>query len=112
MWSPWSAAARPPNIEAFGRSPLSRSCPGVGGNLAAEQVALLVGALGFVLIALRWLTDSDFTKYGLFLGILASAAVAYGALATMREQGIAMPDMDDIKSVADGDDGDDETPTA
>jgi len=85
-------------LKAFGRADASR------GDLSAEQVALLVGALGLVLIVLRWVTQNDFTRFGIYLGILAAAGVTAGAFMTMREQGIAMPDLDDIRSITEGDD--------
>lgn len=85
-------------LKAFGTADASR------GAMAAEQMAALVAAIGTVLIVLRWITENDITKFGLYLGILASAAVTFGAYMTMKEKGLAMPDMDDLKSMGGGGD--------
>ncbi len=78
------------------------------GNLQTEHLALLLGGLGFVLIVLRFLTESSLTKFGLFLGILASAAVTAGAYMSMKEAGLEMPpSADDFKSMGGGGGGDD-----
>lgn len=74
------------------------------GSLKTEQIALLLGALGLVLIVLRWLTETSFVSFGLFLGVIAAAAVTYGAFMEMKAAGLDMPDLDDFKSVVDGDD--------
>lgn len=68
------------------------------GNLAAEQLALILAAVGVVLIILRWLTENSFVKYGLFLGLIAAAAVAYGAFGSMKDAGLEMPTTNDFKS--------------
>jgi hypothetical protein len=85
-------------MKALGRADASR------GAMAAEQMAALVAAIGTVLIFLQWITENDFTKYGLYLGILASAAVTFGAYTAMKEKGLSIPDMDDLKSLGGGDD--------
>lgn len=64
------------------------------GQFKPEQLAVLLGAAGFVLIVLRWLTENNFVKYGLYLGILASAVVTYGAFTEMKSKGMKMPGMD------------------
>ena len=71
-------------------------------NLAAEQLALVLAAIGVILIALRWLTETRLVKYGLFIELISAAAVAYGAFGTMKEAGLEMPTADDFKS---GDEG-------
>jgi hypothetical protein len=68
------------------------------GSLAAEQIALLLGGLGVVFIILRWLTENDFVKYGLFIGLVSAAAVTYGAFGAMKDAGLEMPTADDFKS--------------
>ena len=68
------------------------------GNLAAEQIALILGALGFVFVVLRWLTENDLVKYGLFAGLLSAGLVAYGAFGAMKDAGLEMPTADDFKS--------------
>ena len=75
------------------------------GNLKTEQLVLLLGGLGTVLIILKFIVDSDFTSIGIFLGILAAAAVAVGGWMAMKEAGLEMPTADDFKSIGGGDDG-------
>jgi hypothetical protein len=86
-------------LMASGRADASR------GTLAAEQMAALVAAIGTILILVQWITENDFTKFGLYLGILAAAGVTYGSYMTMREKGLSMPDLDDLKSIPGDDDG-------
>ena len=71
------------------------------GNLAAEQFALLLAGAGFVFIVLRLLTDTSFMKFGLFAGLIAAGAVAYGVFGSMKDAGIEMPTTDDFKSSGD-----------
>jgi hypothetical protein len=68
------------------------------GNLAAEQFALILAGVGVIFIILRWLTETDFVKYGLFVGLVSAAAVAYGAFGSMKDAGLEMPSADDFKS--------------
>jgi hypothetical protein len=63
------------------------------GDFKTEQVAVGLGGLGFVLIVLRWLTETNLVKFGLFVAIIASAAVAYGAFMAMKDAGLNMPSM-------------------
>jgi hypothetical protein len=72
------------------------------GNLAAEQFALILGAVSLVFIVLRWLTDNDFTKFGLYLGIIAAGLVTYAAYMSMKEAGLELPSADDFKSSDEG----------
>lgn len=67
-------------------------------NLAAEQLALLLSGLGVIFIILRWLTENDFVKFGLFIGLVSAAAVAYGAFGAMKDEGLELPTADDFKS--------------
>ena len=68
------------------------------GKLAAEQFALILGGIGLVFIVLRWLTDNDFTKFGLYLGLIAAGVVTYAAFGAMKDEGLEMPSADDFKS--------------
>jgi len=74
-------------LKAFGTQEVN------AGNFRTEQLATLLGGIGFVLIVLRWLTETDATKYGLFLGIAASAAVTYGCFSAMKDAGLDLPGM-------------------
>jgi hypothetical protein len=73
------------------------------GALKAEQMAFLAAAVGTVLVLLRWITENDITKFGLFLGIIAAAVTAFGAFMAMKDAGLSMPDADDFKSFGGGD---------
>ena len=76
------------------------------GNLKTEHLVLILGAFGTLLIILKFLVDSDFTSFGIFLGIIAAAAVAVGGWMAMKEAGLEMPSADDFKSIGGGgDDG-------
>ncbi len=68
------------------------------GNLEAEQFALILAAVGVVFVLLRWITETSLVKYGLFVGLVSAAAVAYGAFGTMKDEGLEMPSADDFKS--------------
>ena len=61
------------------------------GGKSAEQIAMILGIVSFVLIVLRLVTESSFMAYGLFIGIAASAAVAYGAWMAAKEAGGVTP---------------------
>lgn len=74
------------------------------GGLQTEQIALVLGALGTVLMVLKLLVDNDFTRFGIYLSILAGAAVTYGAFQSMREAGLELPTGDDFKKLVDRDD--------
>lgn len=74
------------------------------GSLETEHIALVVAVIGTIFIILRWLTESSFTSFGLWLGMIAAAAVGVGAYLAAKEAGISMPTADDFKSIAGGDD--------
>jgi hypothetical protein len=63
------------------------------GDTPAEKLALILGAGGVGLILIRFLTETTFAKFGLFIGILASAAVTYAAFANAKDAGIELPDI-------------------
>ena len=37
-------------------------------------------------------------SFGIFVAVIAAAAVAYGAFGTMKDEGLEMPSADDFKS--------------
>jgi len=65
------------------------------GNFKTEQLAVIGGGLGFIFIVLRWLTypTGAGAGFGLYLGIIAAAAVTYGAFMTMKAAGEKLPGM-------------------
>jgi hypothetical protein len=74
-------------LPAFGQKAMT------AGSFKTEQLAFLLGAAGFVFIVIRWLTENNFVKYGLFVGLAASAVVAYGAFMEMKAKGQKIPGM-------------------
>ena len=58
---------------------------------------MVLGALATVLILLKLLTDNDFTKFGIYLGLLAAAATAVGAFLSAKDEGVGIPTADDFK---------------
>jgi len=74
-------------LKAFGQSSVN------AGQFKTEQLALLLGAAGFVLIVLRFVTETSFAGFGLWLGIAASAVVTYGAFSAMKDAGLDVPGM-------------------
>ncbi len=66
------------------------------GQFKPEQLATLLGAAGTVLIALRWLTETNFVKYGLFVGLIAAGVVTFGSFTSMKDAGLDLPGMDKI----------------
>jgi len=63
------------------------------GDISADALGLYLGIAGFVLVVIRLLTQSSGASIGLFLGLLASGAVAYGAFANAKDAGIKLPDI-------------------
>jgi len=58
------------------------------GGFATEQVAAIAGALGFLFVVLRFVTQTDLVKMGLFVGLIGTGLVAYGAFTTMKAAGM------------------------
>ena len=61
------------------------------GGKSAEQIAMILGIVSVVLAVLRLITETSFMAFGLFLGILAAAAVAYGSWMASKEAGTVAP---------------------
>jgi hypothetical protein len=60
------------------------------GTMSAEKIAMILGITAFVLAVLRLVTETSFMAFGLFLGIIATGAVAYGAwMASKEAPGVA-----------------------
>lgn len=66
------------------------------GQFKPEQLATILAGVGTVLIVLRWLTETDLVKYGLFVGLIAAAVVTFGSFTSMKEAGLDLPGMDKI----------------
>lgn len=67
------------------------------GNLGTEQLAMVLGAVGTLFILLKLLFDNEFTKFGLYLGLLCAIAVTAGAFLTGKDAGVGIPTADDFK---------------
>jgi len=76
-------------LKAFGTKDVE------AGKFKPEQLATLLGAAGTVLIALRWLTETNFVKYGVFVGLAAAAVVTFGSFTSMKDAGLDLPGMGD-----------------
>lgn len=74
-------------MKAFGQKTVT------AGQFKTEQLALILGGIGFILIVLRFVTQTEFAAFGLYLGIIASALVTYGAFRAMKDAGLDMPGM-------------------
>lgn len=84
-------------LKVLGKADLNR------GALAAEQLGLVVAALGTVVVLLKLITDNEATKLGIYIGLLSGIAVTAGAFMVVKESGLAMPTTDDLKTVVDTD---------
>ena len=71
------------------------------GGMETEQFAMVLAAVGFVFVLLRWLTETSFTSFGLYLGIIATAATTAGAFLSGKDGGIGIPTADDFKGSGD-----------
>lgn len=63
------------------------------GDIGSEKLAAILAAVGGALILLRFLTQTSFTKIGLFVGIIASAAGTYAAYKNALDAGVEMPNI-------------------
>jgi hypothetical protein len=72
------------------------------GNLTTEQLAMILGAVGTLFILLKLLFDNDFTKFGLYLGLIAAAAATAGAFLSAKDTGVGLPSADDFKGGSSG----------
>jgi hypothetical protein len=62
------------------------------GPLKAEHIALALGALGFLFILIEMLKEHHSMFIGIWLGLIVSAILAYGAYLAMKEEGLALGD--------------------
>lgn len=60
------------------------------GGFASEQIAMILGGASVVLIVLRLVTESSAVSFGLFLGLVGAALVAYGAWTQMKASGMTV----------------------
>jgi len=62
------------------------------GPLKAEHLALALAALGFLFILIEMLIENDFMFVGIWIGLIASAVLVYGAFLCMKQEGYAIQD--------------------
>lgn len=86
-------------LKAFGTKDVA------AGGFASEQIALVLAVLSVIFIVLRLVTESTAVAFGLFLGLLSAAAIAYGAYKAMTEAGMSVDDMKKRFESARGGDG-------
>ena len=72
------------------------------GPFKAEQIAFMLGILSLLFVILRWVTETSFVKYGLFVALVAAAGITYGAFTGTKEAGLDLPDVDDFRSFGGG----------
>lgn len=57
------------------------------GPLTHPQVYTIAGALAFVLVVIKWIGNTDYTAFGLYLGLLCTAGLAVGGFLLMQGVG-------------------------
>jgi hypothetical protein len=60
------------------------------GRIGMAQLALVLAVTGFALVLIRLLTESRAVDFGLYVGLVATAAIAYGTFANWRESGAGL----------------------
>ena len=64
--------------------------PDKAGPLAWGAVQAIAGGVAFLLVAAKWMGNTDYTSFGLYLGLLCTAGLAAGGVLMAKEQG-ALP---------------------
>jgi hypothetical protein len=57
------------------------------GSVGWGMTHLVGGAVAFVFVLLKWIMNTDFTKFGLYAGLLLSLGLAIGGYLMAREAG-------------------------
>lgn len=73
-----------------------------GSQVGPALLLLILSGLATVLLLLRLITQSSYTKFGLFLGILLAAAQAVFSFLSFRTSGEAIPDLSKLTSGGSG----------
>ncbi len=60
------------------------------GRWGSGELAMLLAGTGFILVVIRLLTESDNLKFGLFVGLAATATIAFGAFQWWRAGGTSL----------------------
>lgn len=70
-------------VRALGAVELPEKLGGIGWGMAY----LIGGGVAFLLVVIKWLGNTDFTAFGLYLGLLCTAGLAAGGFLTAKERG-------------------------
>jgi len=70
-------------VKALGAVELPEKLGNVGWGLAY----LIGGVAAFVLVLIKWLGNTDYTAFGLYLGLICTAGLAAGGFLTAKERG-------------------------
>lgn len=57
------------------------------GSVGWGVVHLIAGGVAFLFVLIKWLNNTDFTSYGLYIGLLCTAGLAFGGFTFARERG-------------------------
>lgn len=57
------------------------------GSIGWGVFLLAGGVIAFVFMLIKWLSNTDYTKFGLYISLIASAGLAVGGFLTARERG-------------------------
>jgi len=57
------------------------------GSLGWGMVHFIAGGVAFFFVLIKWLNNTDFTAYGLFVGLISTGALAYGGFTVAKERG-------------------------
>jgi hypothetical protein len=63
------------------------SLPDLPGNVTWGIVHLIGGAVSFLFILLKWITNTDYVAFGLYVSLLAAAGLAAGGYLMAKEAG-------------------------
>ncbi len=61
--------------------------PEKAGPLAWGAVQAIAGGIAFLLVAAKWLGNTDYTSIGLYVGLLSTVGLAAGGVLMAKEQG-------------------------
>lgn len=70
-------------VRALGAVELPEKLGGIGWGMAY----LIGGGVAFLLVVIKWLGNTDYTAFGLYLGLLCTAGLAVGGFLTAKERG-------------------------
>jgi hypothetical protein len=57
------------------------------GSLGWGMVHLIAGGVAFLFVLIKWLNNTDWVAYGLYIGLISTAALAFGGFTVAKERG-------------------------